>query len=182
MATVNPSYQSIQKRLPWSPGWLKRLPWLGFGALTGSMLSICAAIGVLVTSNGQAISVWPIQPTVWLSVLSTAANILLGYALAEGVTISWWRRAMRPRQQLRHLDLNWRLGNSLLAAMTAGRAVNIIAIASIMTAVAPMTNPLLQRASRGEARPCGSVFSCVAVCADCASLARPILHRIRKRT
>jgi hypothetical protein len=39
-------------------------------------------------------------------------------------------------------------GNSLWTASTAGRHVNLIAVATILTAIAPINNPLLQRASR----------------------------------
>jgi hypothetical protein len=146
--SINPAYRSVEDREPWSPDWIARLPWLGFAALFGSILGIAASVGILVASNGRPITDWLIQPTVWLSVASTASNIMLHFALSEGVNVSWWRRAMRPRTQLGDLHRNWAFGNNLWAATTAGRYVNIIAVASILTAIAPINNPLLQRASR----------------------------------
>jgi hypothetical protein len=145
---TNPAYHSVEDREPWSPDWIVRLPWLGFAALLGSILGIAASVGVLVASNGRPITEWRIQPTVWLSVASTASNIMLHFALSEGVNVSWWQRAMRPRTQLGDLHRNWAFGNSLWTATTAGRYVNVIAVASILTAIAPINNPLLQRASR----------------------------------
>lgn len=146
--STNPAYRSVEDREPWSPDWIARLPWLGFAALLGSILGIAASVGILVASNGRPITDWRIQPTVWLSVASTASNIMLHFALSEGVNVSWWQRAMQPQTQLGDLHRNWAFGNSLWTATTAGRYVNVIAVASILTAIAPISNPLLQRASR----------------------------------
>jgi len=145
---TNPTYRSVEDREPWCPDWIARLPWLGFAALLGSILGIATSVGILVASNGRPITDWRIQPTVWLSVASTASNIMLHFALSEGVNVSWWRRAMQPRTRLGDLHRNWAFGNSLWTATTAGRYVNVIAVASILTAIAPINNPLLQRASR----------------------------------
>lgn len=145
--STNPTYRIVQMHEAWSPGWIARLPVLGFGALIGSILCIGAASGILIASNGRPITEWRIQPTVWLSVVSTAFNIMLHFGLSEGINVSWWRGAMQPQTQLGDLHRNWAFGNSLWAAITAGRCVNVIAIASILTAIAPINNPLLQRAS-----------------------------------
>jgi Protein of unknown function (DUF3176) len=146
-----PVSRSVETHEPWSPGVFARLPWLGFAALFGSILGIAASIGILIASNDRPITEWRIQPTVWLSVASTASNIMLHFALSEGVNVSWWRRAMLPQTQLGDLHRNWAFGNSIWAATTAGRYVNLIAVASILTAIAPINNPLLQRASRVSA-------------------------------
>ena len=137
----------VKSHKPWSPGWISRLPSLGVAALVGSLLCIAAASGILIASDGRPITDWRIQPTVWLAVVSTAFNVMLHYGLSEGINVSWWRRAMQPQTQLGDLHRNWAFGNSLWAAITAGRYINIIAIASILTAIAPIYNPLLQRAS-----------------------------------
>ncbi|EXJ79179.1 hypothetical protein A1O3_08680 [Capronia epimyces CBS 606.96] len=147
-SSPSPAYRAVEDRAPWSPGWIARLPWLGFAALLGSVLGLAASVGILVASNGRPIADWRIQPTVWLSVASTASNIMLHFALSEGANVSWWRRAMRPQTQLADLHRNWAFGNSLWTASTAGRHVDLIAVASILTAMAPISNPLLQRASR----------------------------------
>nr|KAK5436956.1 hypothetical protein LTR18_009321 [Exophiala xenobiotica] len=146
--STNPAYHIVESHAPWSPGSVARLPSLGFAALVGAVLCIAASAGILIASNGRPITDWRIQPTVWLAVVSTAFNILLHYGLSEGINVSWWRRVMQPQIQLGDLHRNWAFGNSLRAAVTAGRYVNIIAIASILTAIAPINNPLLQRASR----------------------------------
>lgn len=146
--SANSARYTVKERELWSPGWIARLPWLAFSALLGSMLCIAACVGILIASDGHSITAWRIQPTVWLAVLSTASSIMLHFGLSEGITVSWWLRAMRPQTQLDDLHRNWAFGNSLWAATTAGRQTNVIAIASILTALAPISNPLLQRASR----------------------------------
>ncbi|KAK5216845.1 hypothetical protein LTR72_010215 [Exophiala xenobiotica] len=146
--STNPAYRIVESHEPWSPGWIAHLPSLGVAALVGCVLCIAAVSGILVASDGRPINDWRIQPTVWLAVVSTAFNIMLHYGLSQGINVSWWRRAMQPQTQLGDLHRNWAFGNSLWAAVTAGRHVNIIAIASILTAIAPVNNPLLQRASK----------------------------------
>ncbi len=58
------------------------------------------AVGVLIASHDTRIDQWHIagaqvQPQVWVSACSTIANALLGYLFAEGLTIRFWRQAMR---------------------------------------------------------------------------------------
>src|SRR5271168_561677 len=82
-------------RKPGKPGAFKRLPWSGFGALIAAILGVGTSIAILITSNNQPITGWTFQPTVYLAIASTLTNILIHYAFAQGVTIAWWRRAMK---------------------------------------------------------------------------------------
>jgi len=84
---------------PWSPGVAARLPLLSLGALLISILGGAASVGILVASNGQPISKWKYQPTVYLSIASTITNIALQFAFTEGVTTGWWRKALKPDTQ-----------------------------------------------------------------------------------
>lgn len=145
-----------RKLRPWRPGFLARLPWLGLGALFGSIVGIAVSIAILVLSNGDPISQWRFQPTVYLSVASTATNIMLHFALTEGARVAWWRQAMKEKNKLGDLHRFWDFGNSLWAATTSGRYFNLIALACIFTAIAPINGPLLQRASTVKEASSGS--------------------------
>lgn len=79
----------------WLPGILKHVPWLGLCALGISISCMAVSIGVLTTSNGRLVTSWRVQPTVFLAVASATANVTLQLSLAQGVTISWWYKAMR---------------------------------------------------------------------------------------
>lgn len=133
---------------PWHPGGFARLPWVAFGALLGAIGGIVGSIAVLVVSDGTPIAEWYFQPTVYLSIISTITNIMVHYALAEGVTTAWWTRALQSNTQMSDLHQYWKAGNSLLAALNLGRNFNFVAVASIIVAISPINGPLLQRASR----------------------------------
>lgn len=150
MDTRNTGYAKIHsetRRTPWQPGFLARFPWLGMGALLGSILGIALSVTILIISDGDPISMWRFQPTVYLSIASTATNIMLHFALAEGARVAWWRRAMTEKNKLGDLHRFWDFANSLWAAATSGRYFNLVALACIFTAIAPINGPLLQRAS-----------------------------------
>jgi len=80
---------------PWHPGGFARLPWPAFAALLGAIGGIAASIAVLILSNRVPITEWSFQPTVYLSIISTITNIMIHYALAQGVTTAWWIRALQ---------------------------------------------------------------------------------------
>ncbi|KAH8778373.1 hypothetical protein F5882DRAFT_501781 [Hyaloscypha sp. PMI_1271] len=135
-------------RNPWKPGVYARLPWSAFAALVGAVGGVVGSVAVLVVSNGKPISDWTVQPTVYLSIISTLTNLMVHYALAQGVTIAWWTRALKPDTKISHLHQYWETGNSLLASLKIGRNFNLVALASIIVAISPVNGPLLQRASR----------------------------------
>lgn len=132
---------------PWRPGVAARLPLLSLSALLISILGVAASVGILVASNGQPISKWKFQPTVYLSIASTITNIALHFAFTEGVTTAWWRKALKPDTQLGDLHRSWNFGNSLWGAVTSFRRFNLIALACILLSIVPINGPLLQRAS-----------------------------------
>jgi hypothetical protein len=101
---------------PWITGGVKRFPVLGVCALLGNILckwhhevlhfsdtnyllfsGTVFAIIVLRSSNGKDIDKWGygFQPSSYLSILNVAATLLLATALAQGVKISFWRKALR---------------------------------------------------------------------------------------
>ena len=89
-----------------------------------------------------------IKPTVYLSMATALTNVLLSFALAEGVVISFWRRA-KNRSTLRDLHQYWLSGNSFLGALqgTLRRTALVVGFACIMTTVSIARGPLLQQAT-----------------------------------
>jgi hypothetical protein len=132
----------------WQPGALVRLPWDGLAALLGAIAGIVGSIVILVVSNGDHITKWSFQPTVYLSIISTLTNIMVQYALHQGTTTAWWSRALKAKTKIVDLHYSWAAGNSLLAALKSGRNFNFVALASILVAISQINGPLLQRASR----------------------------------
>jgi hypothetical protein len=56
---------------------------------------MATSIGVLYASVNSPIEDWsPIQPQVWMAVLSVISNALLAYAVIEGVAIRFWRKTL----------------------------------------------------------------------------------------
>ncbi|KAH8687651.1 hypothetical protein BGZ60DRAFT_522299 [Tricladium varicosporioides] len=146
-ATLYPRYQTLAPSTPWRTGGFRRFPWLGFLAIA---VAILAAIGmgtVLVVSNNAPITDWKISPAVYLAVEAAIANVLLNYALSEGVTVAWWVKAIKPGSTLTDLHHVWSYGTSVKSALLSGRRFNLVALAGLTVALAPLNGPLLQRAS-----------------------------------
>ena len=89
-----------------------------------------------------------VKPTVYLSVSTALTNVLLSYALAEGVVISFWRRA-KNRSNLRDLHQHWLSGNSLWGALqgTLRRTAIAVGFACILTTISVARGPLMQQAT-----------------------------------
>ena len=139
-AAIGPS------RHQWQPGF-QHLPWKGLGALCIALAGVVVSVAILLASNGDDVSRWRFQPTVYLSIASTITNIMNTYALFEGLTVAWWHKALKDGTSLGDLHRVWAFGNSFLSAVWAGRHFNLIALACILVAIAPINGPLLQRAS-----------------------------------
>lgn len=131
---------------PWQPGAWARLPRLGLLALSGALLCAYGAAAVLKLCDGQSIDDWPIQPPVYLAFLSAFTNAFLRFAFAEGVTISWWTKALRT-SSIRNLHRNWGYGNSLWSILTSRRPFSLIRLAGFIVTFVVIDGPLLQRAS-----------------------------------
>lgn len=59
-----------------------------------------ASVGVVALSDDSIVDEWriwniKIQPQVWLAIFSTITNAMLGFALVDGLTIHFWKRAGR---------------------------------------------------------------------------------------
>lgn len=141
----------------WQTGVLRRMPWMGLSCVLGALLGVVASILILAVSNDAPITDWRFPPTVYLSISYTVTNILIVGAFSEGVTVSWWRKAMGEKTDLGDLHRYWAFGTSPVAAAGAGRKFNYMAFASLLVALTPINGPLLQRSSsvvvRGTSTP-----------------------------
>jgi hypothetical protein len=118
------------------------------------MLSILAAIVasicmiyIVSTSDGKPINNWQYQPTVYLSITYTVANLALQYALTQAATTAWWIKALKGDASVRDLHNAWAFGSSFVDILTSPRSFNIVALAGLVVALAPVNGPLLQRSS-----------------------------------
>ncbi|EEP79819.1 predicted protein [Uncinocarpus reesii 1704] len=142
-----PQYDPLAPSSPWRTGIWRRFPWTGYAALIIALCAAAVMIGVLVVSDGQEVSQWPVSPAVYLAVASAVANVLLSFALARGTEIAFWVKALGSKTTVRDLHNTWSFGTSLKDAVLSGKAFNLVALAGISVALAPINGPFLQRAS-----------------------------------
>lgn len=76
---------------------------------------------------------WPkqIRPSVILSLLNNLANLAFGLAIANGVAIAWWRKALKG-STIEQLHKSWNFSSSIKSVALAGRGFNGIALAALM--------------------------------------------------
>jgi hypothetical protein len=140
-------HEVVDTRNPWSPGFLQRMPWLALGAFFVSALGLAASTGVLIYSDGKAIADWEFQPSTYLAVTSVVTNVCMLYVLKEGANISWWRLAAQG-STVGDLHRHWSYAGGFQDAILSGKHINYVALVCIITTIAQINSPLLQRASR----------------------------------
>lgn len=102
---------------------------------------------VVTLLDGQPISGWHYQPTVYLSVTYTIANLALQYALAQTITMASWIRALRGDATVRELHSIWALGSGFVNILSSPRSFNVVALAGLAVTLVLTNVPLLQRSS-----------------------------------
>jgi hypothetical protein len=136
----------IRNGRAWETGVLKRFPWSAGAAGLLAVLCTAACVGVLAAANGSPVSQWRVAPSVILAILAAVVNASLGFALAEAVNYRWWIQALEGGSTLNDLERVWMYGTSFGSALTAGKHVNLIAVASMVVTILAIDGPLLQRA------------------------------------
>ena len=140
----------------WAPGYYHRFPYTGAIALACIVVLACAALGVLIGSNGASMTNWPhsIAPNVVLSMLNALSTLALVVAVGEGVAIAWWRQAMKGSTvgQLHH---QWELSHGLSALIFKPKSLftSSIALAVLSTQIAVLNSILYQRATSAYSGP-----------------------------
>ncbi|KAH0842950.1 hypothetical protein AYO21_03335 [Fonsecaea monophora] len=154
---VDPSLNSRDGRRPttdftldeqWQPGFWKRFPWVGFGCLLMVVAFSTVAIVVLKESNDKPLSSWPqkMAPNVILSVCNSGASVCIAIAVAQGIAVSWWRRAMKGAT-IADLHNTWAFGSSIASVVLNVKYFNIAALAAIVTKLTIIDGILFQRST-----------------------------------
>ncbi|OAP57429.1 hypothetical protein AYL99_08167 [Fonsecaea erecta] len=155
---VNPSLSSRDGPVPdssgltpaeqWQPGFRKRFPWVGFGCLVMVVVFSIVAIVVLKESNDRPVSSWPqkMAPNVVLSVCNSGASVCIAIAVAQGIAVSWWRRALKGAT-IADLHNTWAFGSSIASVVLNVKYFNIAALAAIVTKLTIIDGILFQRST-----------------------------------
>ncbi|KAH7346843.1 hypothetical protein BKA65DRAFT_595279 [Rhexocercosporidium sp. MPI-PUGE-AT-0058] len=135
----------------WEPGFRKRFPWMGIGCLLTAILITVAEIIILVKSDGKSVSQWTLKgksvaPNVILSILNSCAGVCFAIAVAQGIAISWWRKAMRGAT-IKDLHNTWSFGSSISAIVLNLKYFNLAALAAVVTKLTIVDGVLFQRST-----------------------------------
>ena len=150
---IKADYPEVREGNAWRPSFFRTRPLLGLAAVGLAVACSLIALAVLFVSNGQPITTWTLQPTVYLAITTALSNSALAYALLQAILISWWYKVSRG-STIRELELDWETGQSfsrgLGRGLIYGRRIALITVASIAVAIVIIDGPLLQRASSVE--------------------------------
>lgn len=141
----------------WQPGFWKRFPWLGAGAILSVLLITTTQIIILIASNGKAASQWtrPVipngyakwpAPNVILAILNSLASISFTVAVGQGIAIAWWRKALKGTS-IRELHNTWSFGGSISAVLLNLKCFNLVALAAVVMKLTIIDGVLFQRAT-----------------------------------
>ena len=86
---------SQTRKIPWRPSIFRAAPLTGIAALLLAFLQVFASYAVLRASNGDRITNWKYQPTVYLAILTAISNKALAFATIQGTVVTFWLTALR---------------------------------------------------------------------------------------
>ncbi|KAG9853191.1 hypothetical protein KCU98_g3214, partial [Aureobasidium melanogenum] len=132
----------------WRTGLRARFPWNGAIALFTIILCANSSLIVLLVSDGKKQKHWAekIGPSVLLSAFNGIANICFGVAIANGVAITWWRKALKGAT-IKELHRSWQFSSSIKDVVLYGRYFNFIALAALAAKLTIIDGILLQKAA-----------------------------------
>jgi hypothetical protein len=135
----------------WRTGMKARFPWTGFTALCTILLCANSSVILLLLTDGHKQQKWAekIGPSVWLSAFNGIANICFGIAIANGVAITWWRKALRGAT-IEELHRSWQFSASIKDVVLYGKYFNFIALAALAAKLTIIDGILLQKAAGSE--------------------------------
>jgi hypothetical protein len=91
---------------PWTPSILRIGPLVGLLAIVLAFCLTCASYAILHFSDGELVTSWRYQPSVYLAILTAVSNKSLAFATIHGTIITFWRAALRGTS-LGDLHRNW---------------------------------------------------------------------------
>ncbi|CAD0088496.1 unnamed protein product [Aureobasidium vineae] len=132
----------------WRTGMRARFPWNGAIALLIVILCANSSLIVLLVSDNKKQKHWAekIGPSVLLSAFNGIANIAFGVAIANGVAITWWRKALRGAT-IKELHRSWQFSSSIKDILLYGKYFNFIALAALSAKLTIIDGILLQKAA-----------------------------------
>jgi hypothetical protein len=132
----------------WRPGYRARFPLFGAAGLLGVLVCAAVTVVVLVCSNNVSSSRWTqkLQPSIIIQGLNSASNLCLALAIAEGVAIAWWRKALKGAT-VAELHQSWAYSTSFSSIARHFWALDAIALAALATKLAIVDGVLFQRAT-----------------------------------
>ena len=89
---------------------------------------------------------WKLQPSVIIGGLNGFSNLCLAMAIAEGVAISWWRKALKGAT-VAELHQSWAFSMSFSNILSHFWRLDAIALAALAAKLAIVDGILFQRAS-----------------------------------
>ncbi|KAL1392756.1 hypothetical protein HDK64DRAFT_306228 [Phyllosticta capitalensis] len=101
----------------WIPGFWARFPFVGFAAIIAYLGAAAGAVAVLLSSDGEISGTWGWghSPNTYLSILAIVMNMLLSFAFAQGLTLSYWRKLLKG-STIAGLHYHWNAGQSIFGA------------------------------------------------------------------
>ncbi len=132
----------------WNPGYGARFPLQGFAGLVGVLLCTGVIIAVLVASDNASASKWSQQigPSIIINGFTSIGGLCLALAVAEGVAIAWWRKALHGAT-VAELHQSWKFSMSISQVAARFWALDRIALASLAIKLAILDGFLFQRAT-----------------------------------
>lgn len=123
-------------------------PFWGYGSVLTAVLGVIACITILIFVNDKEADQgsWKLSPNVLLSICVAIINISLHLAHTEGLNVVWWRRAQAKQGNPHLLHESWERADSLFMAVASVHRFDVISLATIFVALAPIAGPFLQRA------------------------------------
>lgn len=122
---------------------------MGIVALQIVMLLSMAQMLVLKFSNGKSAWEWPasIDSNVCLSLLNGLASLAQAFAVAQGIAIAWWMKAVQG-SSIEKLHYSWNFSSSMMSILFKFKYFDVIALAVLMAKIAVVDSVLFQRATQ----------------------------------
>ena len=132
----------------WHPGYRARFPVIGFLGILGVLICMLINIAVLIGSDNVSSSKWPviIAPHTIVNVIQSIGALCLALAVAEGVTIAWWRKAVKGAT-VAELHRSWTFSMSFYQIVRYFWAFDVIALAFLAAKLTILDSFLFQSAA-----------------------------------
>lgn len=112
----------------------------------GVLLCAALTVVVLVCSDNTSQTKWRLQPSIIIQGLNSVSNLCLALAIAEGVAVAWWRKALKGAT-VAELHQSWSFSMSFGSILQHFWRLDAIALAALGTKLAIVDGILFQRAS-----------------------------------